>query len=80
MNIRRFCARTALALTMAVLAVTAYAQQKEIKIGVIYDYTGPLAAGGHDRGGRVAHVVEAEAPSAVGESAGTSQYAWNPRK
>ena len=46
MNIRRFCARTALALTMAVLAVTAYAQQKEIKIGVIYDYTGPLAAGG----------------------------------
>jgi branched-chain amino acid transport system substrate-binding protein len=36
----------------AVLAVTvtslpqAYAQRKEVKIGVIYDYTGPFAAGG----------------------------------
>ena len=46
MNIWRFCARTALALTMAGLAVAASAQQKEIKIGVIYDYTGPFAAGG----------------------------------
>ena len=46
MNIWRFCVRTALALTMAGLAVAASAQQKEIKIGVIYDYTGPFAAGG----------------------------------
>jgi len=46
MSIWRFCARAALALTMAGLAVAAQAQQKEIKIGVIYDYTGPLAAGG----------------------------------
>ncbi len=46
MNIWRFCVRTTLALTMAGLSVSAYAQQKEIKIGVIYDYTGPLAAGG----------------------------------
>ena len=46
MNIWRFCVRTALAFSLAGLAVSAYAQQKEIKIGVIYDYTGPLAAGG----------------------------------
>ena len=46
MKIWRFCAHTALALTMAGLAAAAPAQQKEIKIGVIYDYTGPLAAGG----------------------------------
>ncbi len=46
MNIRRFCARIGFALALTGLAVTAYAQQKEIKIGVIYDYTGPLAAGG----------------------------------
>lgn len=46
MNIWRFCARTALALSMAGVTVAAFAQQKEIKIGVIYDYTGPFAAGG----------------------------------
>lgn len=46
MKIWRFCAHTALALTMSGLAAAAPAQQKEIKIGVIYDYTGPLAAGG----------------------------------
>lgn len=46
MNIWRFCVRFALALTMAGLAVSVSAQQKEIKIGVIYDYTGPFAAGG----------------------------------
>ena len=46
MNIRRLCARLGFALALCGLAATAYAQQKEIKIGVIYDYTGPLAAGG----------------------------------
>jgi len=46
MNIWRFCVRTALAIAMAGLAFSAYAQLKEIKIGVIYDYTGPFAAGG----------------------------------
>ena len=46
MNIRRCCASFGFALALTGLAVTAYAQQKEIKIGVIYDYTGPLAAGG----------------------------------
>ncbi len=30
----------------ALVAVPAQAQQKEVKIGVIYDYTGPFAAGG----------------------------------
>jgi len=33
-------------LVAAVLATPVFAQQKEIKIGVIYDYTGPLADGG----------------------------------
>jgi ABC-type branched-subunit amino acid transport system substrate-binding protein len=32
--------------TAAALTLSAQAQAKEIKIGVIYDYTGPLAAGG----------------------------------
>jgi len=46
MNIRRFCVSFGFALALVGLAVTAQAQQKEIKIGVIYDYTGPFAAGG----------------------------------
>ncbi len=46
MNIWRFCVSNALALAMACFALAAHGQQKEIKIGVIYDYTGPLAAGG----------------------------------
>ena len=33
-------------LTAAALSLSAQAQDKSIKIGVIYDYTGPLAAGG----------------------------------
>ena len=40
--IQRFLAAAALAL----LASVSFAQTKEIKIGVIYDLTGPLAAGG----------------------------------
>ncbi|MEW5862198.1 MAG: ABC transporter substrate-binding protein [Pseudomonadota bacterium] len=36
-----------LAVTLA-LALGAHAQQKEIKVGVIYDYTGPFAAGGSE--------------------------------
>lgn len=34
------------AVAAAAFAATAAAQQREIKIGVIYDYTGPFAAGG----------------------------------
>src|SRR5260370_12221105 len=30
------------------MAVTAHAQEKKIKIGVIYDLTGPLAGGGSE--------------------------------
>lgn len=46
MNVRRFCIGSGLALTLLGLAFAASAQQKEVKIGVIYDYTGPFAAGG----------------------------------
>ena len=34
------------ALMVAIAATPVFAQQKEIKIGVIYDYTGPFADGG----------------------------------
>ena len=40
--IQRYLAAAALALAASV----SFAQTKEIKIGVIYDLTGPLAAGG----------------------------------
>ena len=36
------------ALTMLGMAVSADAQEKKIKIGVIYDLTGPLAGGGSE--------------------------------
>ena len=36
----------AAALVVAALPFVVHAQQKEVKIGVIYDYTGPFAAGG----------------------------------
>ena len=45
------CARLAglgLAATLLFGAGTALAQQKTIKIGVVYDYSGPLAAGGSE--------------------------------
>ncbi len=49
MHSRSIVARV-LAAAVVVLAVTAlpqaHAQRKEVKIGVIYDYTGPFAAGG----------------------------------
>ncbi len=40
-----FLAFAAAALAAAV-SMPLHAQQKEVKIGVIYDYTGPFAAGG----------------------------------
>jgi branched-chain amino acid transport system substrate-binding protein len=47
MDTRRTCVRALLATVATLgLAMSAQAQQKEIKVGVIYDYTGPLAAGG----------------------------------
>src|SRR5262249_15626668 len=45
------CARlagTALAAALLLGAGRALAQQKSIKIGVVYDYSGPLAAGGSE--------------------------------
>ena len=38
----------AMALALFAVAFSATAQDKKIKIGVIYDYTGPLAGGGSD--------------------------------
>jgi branched-chain amino acid transport system substrate-binding protein len=44
---RRFATRLVPVVLMAAIAAApVFAQQKEIKIGVIYDYTGPLADGG----------------------------------
>jgi len=39
---------TLAAAALAALSVTSQAQQKEIKVGVIYDYTGAFAAGGSE--------------------------------
>jgi branched-chain amino acid transport system substrate-binding protein len=49
MRLRCFVYRTCAAAILAVAISTspqAHAQRKEVKIGVIYDYTGPFAAGG----------------------------------
>ncbi len=52
MNTRRFCVRTSLAALASLgFAASAQAQQKEIKLGVIYDYSGALAAGGSQAAG-----------------------------
>ena len=40
-----------LAAVLAAFAQVAVAQQKELKIGVIFDYTGPFAAGGSEAAG-----------------------------
>ena len=48
---RRFVTRfIPAAIIAAIVAAPVFAQQKEIKIGVIYDYTGPLADGGSAAG------------------------------
>lgn len=48
----RFCARALVAAIAAVgFTSFAHAQQKEIKLGVIYDYTGAFAAGGSQAAG-----------------------------
>lgn len=52
MDIRHDCVRAFLAVVAAAgIAVTAQAQQKEIKLGVIYDYSGAFAAGGSQAAG-----------------------------
>ena len=48
----RHCMRIGIAaLALAGMATLAHAQSKEIKIGVIFDYTGPFAAGGSQAAG-----------------------------
>ena len=42
------CRFAAAAIVAVALPLAAHAQQKEIKIGVIYDLTGPLAGGGSE--------------------------------
>jgi len=47
MHSRSIFLRTLAAVALAVVpAMQAHAQQKQVKIGVIYDATGPFAAGG----------------------------------
>lgn len=45
-TVRRTAWKALVALALVAVAFSAQAQDKEIKIGVIYDYSGPLAAGG----------------------------------
>jgi hypothetical protein len=49
-NVMAFLRTILIALTLfaALAASPAMAQQKVLKIGVIYDYTGPIAAGGSE--------------------------------
>jgi branched-chain amino acid transport system substrate-binding protein len=44
----RFLGGAVAAVTALGMAVSAQAQEKKIKIGVIYDLTGPLAGGGSE--------------------------------
>ena len=46
--IARLMGGTVAAIAALGLAVSAQAQEKKIKIGVVYDLTGPLAGGGSD--------------------------------
>ena len=43
--------RLVLAAAVAAFAQVAGAQQKELKVGIIYDYTGAFAAGGSEAAG-----------------------------
>ena len=47
-NAVRFLGGAVAAVTALGMAVSAQAQEKKIKIGVIYDLTGPLAGGGSE--------------------------------
>jgi len=46
--LRRVAAIATMAIALFAITLNATAQDKKIKIGVIYDYTGPLAGGGSD--------------------------------
>ena len=49
MRLGHFARTLMLGAASLALAATAQAADKKIKIGVIYDYTGPLAGGGSER-------------------------------
>jgi branched-chain amino acid transport system substrate-binding protein len=61
------------AIIAAIFAAPVFAQQKEIKIGVIYDYTGPLAGGGSE----AAAVATKSAIDYINEKGGVEGYKIN---
>ena len=63
----------ALAAVAACVAPPAFAQAKEIKIGVIYDYTGPFAAGGSQAAGIATKI----AIDMINEKGGVEGYKIN---
>jgi branched-chain amino acid transport system substrate-binding protein len=71
---RTFVTRVVPAVLMAAIAAApVFAQQKEIKIGVIYDYTGPFAAGGSE----AAAVGTKHAIQLMNEKGGVEGYKIN---
>src|SRR3954467_5629438 len=66
-------ARLAAAVALAACAATAAAQQKEIKIGFIYDVSGPFAGGGSEP----AQVGTKAAIDMVNEKGGVMGYEIN---
>src|SRR5438105_7962023 len=62
------------ALALCVFAFAAHAQQKEIKIGFIYDLTGPFAGGGSE----AAQIGTKSAVDMFNEKGGVEGYRINP--
>ncbi len=69
----RICALAA-AFGAAAFTAPAFSQAKEIKIGVIYDYTGPLAAGGS----KAAAIATKIAIDMINEKGGVDGYKIDP--
>ncbi|MDH4324747.1 MAG: ABC transporter substrate-binding protein, partial [Betaproteobacteria bacterium] len=63
----------AVAAALAAVSSLALAQGKEIKIGVIYDYTGPFAAGGS----QAAAIATKIAIEMINEKGGVEGYKVN---
>ena len=75
MDTRRVFVRALVAAVAAAgIAVTAQAQEKVIKLGVIYDYSGPLAAGGS----LAAAIGTKEAIDIINERGGIEGYKLKP--
>ncbi|HEV8095054.1 MAG TPA: ABC transporter substrate-binding protein, partial [Burkholderiales bacterium] len=66
--------RLVLAAALAAFAHVAGAQQKEIKVGIIYDYTGAFAAGGSEAAGLGTKI----AIDMLNERGGVEGYKINP--